>query len=95
MLAGPGMDQAAQAPPNGQGSQNIDPREQVKGAMKILSDVRGNAQQAFSAIATQFPAASGEAQAIQTAIDQGVQRLLKKLLMSVEMPEPSGPDVLR
>lgn len=94
MLAGPGM--SAGATGTGQpGDQTVNPREQVRGGIQALAQLRKSVGDQLSAVAGQFPTASEDAQGLQQALDQGIQRIMKKLLLTVQQPEPEAPAILR
>lgn len=85
-------------PPEGPGTGSTpeaDPKAQVKGAIEASSQLRSASQQQLSAIATQFPSVSQDAQELMKLLDQGIQRLVKKLISTVQMPEPQAPPAVR
>lgn len=86
---------APSQPSADQAQAEADPRAQARGAIQIASKVRQFNQDQFAAIATQFPQVSKEANDLLQLIDRGMQQLVKKLISTVELPEPSAPTAVR
>jgi len=91
LMSNPGMGAAQEDP----GNQEVNPQEQAKGAVQIVSRLRSDAQAQLEAIATQFPSVSQAAKALQQAIDTGLQNLVRELIRTAQTPEPVGPRVVR
>ncbi len=82
---------------NDQGPQNAptDPQEQARGAVQVVGKLRKDVTEQLSAVATQFPTVAKEAKDLQQMIDQGIQRLVKKIISTVQTAEPAAPAALR
>lgn len=57
--------------------------------------MRKSTQQQLEAVATQFPSVAKEAKALQQTIDEGIQRLVKAIVKTVQTAEPAAPAALR
>jgi hypothetical protein len=93
MLSGPGM--SPPAPQTEQGSSPVSPQDQARGAVQAVGQLRKQTTEQLSAVATQFPTVSKEAKELQQLIDQGIQKLVKAIVRTVQTPEPSAPAALR
>src|SRR5437667_12380727 len=97
LMSAPGMAGAMQAPsPMGDdGSQQVTPKDQAKGAVEVLSKLRQANKDQLEAIATQFPAVSKDLKDLQAALDRGIQGVVQKIIQTTQMPEGAGPRVVR
>lgn len=87
---------APQASPFGEtGSQQVNPADQAKGAIQVVSKLRTSNREQLEGIATQFPSVSKEAKDLLTAFDNGLQGLVKKIIETTRIPEGPGPRVTR
>lgn len=93
-MSSPGMSSGPD-PRGGQGSQDVAPLDQAKGAVEIISKLRTQNQDQLGAIATQFPAVSKSANDLLSAFDRGLQGLIKQIIKTTQAPDPSGPRVVR
>lgn len=93
VMASPGMTNQVDQPTPPQG--DVNPQDQVRGAVVQVSGLRTSAQQTLEALATQFPTVSKPARDLAQALDRGLQALVKELVKTVQTPEPQGPRVLR
>ena len=91
MLGSPGMGQSDQQPQNAP----VDPQEQARGAVQVVGKLRKDVTEQLSAVATQFPTVAKEAKELQSMIDQGIQRLVKKIISTIQTPEPQAPAAVR
>ena len=98
MMSGAGMQAGAAGPPQAPGSQgdsSVSPQEQARGAVEQVGKIRQSVSETLEAIASQFPTVSQSAQQLQQAINQGMQRLVKDIIKSIQTPEPEAPKILR
>lgn len=85
----------AGASDQGPSSSPVDPQEQARGAVQEVGKLRKQVTEQLSAVATQFPTVAKETKDLQQMIDQGIQRLVKKIIATVQTPEPAAPAVVR
>jgi hypothetical protein len=91
LMSGPGM----QGADPDQGKQEVNPQEQAKGAVQLVSQLRQYTQSHLEALATQFPSVSEAAQRLQQAMDQGLQNLVRELIKTAQDTAQPGPRVVR
>lgn len=85
-------------PPSQQGEvaqSQTDPQAQVRGAVETTSQIRTFNRTQLETLARQFPSIAKSAQELMQIIDQGVQRIVKELVKTVQTPEPTAPKMLR
>lgn len=95
LMSGPGMQGAASSPTPDQGNQEVNPQDQAKGAVEILSKLRQTNMSQIEAIATQFPAVSKAAKDLFGAFDRGLQGLIKEIVKTTSQPDGIQPRVAR
>ena len=95
LMSAPGMQGAAQADPSQSSSQNVDPQEQIKGAVQIVASLQKDVKDKLSGIATQFPSVSEPAQAVMAAINKAIDGLVRELIKTVNVPEQQTPNIVR
>lgn len=74
---------------------SVDPQSQVRGAVETTSQIRTFNRTQLETLARQFPSIAKAAQELMQIIDQGVQRIVKELVKTVNTPEPTAPKMLR
>ena len=92
LLDNPGM--SGPSPTQGP-SDGVDPKDQARGAVELVSKLRSSTKETLESIATQFPAASKPAKELAQMIDQGIQRLIREIVKTTNTPEPAAPAVVR
>jgi len=95
MTGMPGMGGAPPSGSNTEASAQVDPKEQARGAIELTSKIRSFNQDQLEAVATQFPSVAKDAKELMSIIDQGIGRLVKKLISTVQLPEPEAPRIAR
>jgi hypothetical protein len=98
LMGQPGMQGASQqgsAPGGDQGSQDVTPGDQAKGAVEVLSKLRSQNMSQIEAIATQFPAVSKAAKDLFGAFDRGLQGLIKEIVNTTRVQDSAAPRVAR
>ncbi len=97
-MSSPGMTGAMQqqgSPQGDQGSQQVTPKDQAKGAVEIVSKLRQANKDQLEGIAAQFPAVSKAAKDLMAAFDRGLQGLVQEIVKTTQVPEQQGPRVAR
>ncbi len=94
LMSSPGMTGAI-APLGDQGSQQVTPQDQVRGAIQVVSKVRQDMKEQLEGVATQFPAVSKSLKDLLAAFDRGLQGVVQELVKVTQMPEAAGPPVAR
>lgn len=95
LMSGPGMQGAGGSPTPDQGTQEVTPQDQAKGAVELLSKLRSANMSQIEAIATQFPAVSKAAKELFGAFDKGLQGLIKEIVKTTQAPDGAQPRVAR
>ena len=95
LMSGPGMQGAQSAAPDTSQQQNVNPQDQVKGAVQLVASLQREVKDKLSGIATQFPSVSEPAQALMAAINKGIDGLVRELIKTVQVPEAQAPNVVR
>lgn len=93
MLGSQGM--SAPAPQRENGSSPINAQDQARGGVQTLGQLQKSVKEQLEAIATQFPTVAKDTKAVQQSIEQGIQRLVKAIVQTVQTPEPDAPTALR
>jgi hypothetical protein len=96
LMGAPGMAGAMQqASPPDEGSQQVTPKDQAKGAVKVISKLRQANKDQLESIATQFPAVSKDLKDLLAALDRGIKGVVQKIIQTTQQPESAGPRIVR
>jgi len=97
LMGAPGMTgaMARPSPMGDEGSQQVTPQDQAKGAVQIVSKLRSTNKEQLEGIATQFPAVSKAAKDLLAAFDRGLQALVQEIVKTTQTTETPGPRVVR
>src|SRR5262245_19957621 len=93
MLLQPGM-QGAPTPGPMTGAPTptpVDPKQQVRGAVELVSQLHTSVSDQLEGLARQFPMAAQSAQQLVQLFNRALQDLVRDIVQGVQMPEPEAP----
>lgn len=91
----PGVSPPGAPSPDPQGSaQVVDPAQQMRGAVELISQAKTAFASTMEGLASQFPASAKSANQAVLVMNQAMQAVVRDILQAMQNPEPAAPVTL-
>lgn len=95
MMNQPGMG-APPAPASNQPTpQMVDPKQQARGGVELISQLQTTVRAQLEGLARQFPGVAESANQAAQLFDRALQQIVRDIIATVQTPEPEAPPIVR